>query len=251
MADQQTEEFQVRTLLPAPENLRPRRRRPRRKAGDKLWLDAQGIIPPTRPTVQHPTALPYAAVALLNFFRKTPGKPQFLGYATGFFVKPDLVLTAGHNLTYANADIVGVYPAWDTKLNQSHVISALRWCPAPTRDIGMLLTQPGPGATVTLNGAVSPGAQLVGYASDYPDGTNRMSSGTGACNLQGDELLYAIDAQQADSGAPVFSANNLVMAIHKELRAGPGGTMIGGGEHVDAQLIALVVQLEALVRGHP
>lgn len=253
MADQQAEQFEIRELSPLPEEFVPRRRRGRRKSSAELFaLAGPEGIPPSRPTVSTPKSFPYGAVALLNFFKKAPGKPKYLGYATGFFVRPDLVLTAKHNLTLSGADMIGVYPAWDTVLNQSHGVSAIRWIPSATsRDIGMLLTQPGPGSTVSLNGALSPVAQLVGYASDYPNGTNRMSSATGPCHLQGNELICNVNAQQADSGAPIFSASQFVMAIHKELLPGPGGTMIGGAEHVDANLIALCTQLETQLRGHP
>jgi hypothetical protein len=200
--------------------------------------------------VPQPGSFPFGSVALLNFYDGALPKPNFLGDATGFFVKPDLLLTAAHNLIYSRAKMVGVFPGWDSKLHVSHVVAGLRWCQSTTRDVSVMVTQPGAPMVVAMGGAPTLTPTLIGYASDYPDGSRRMSMGTGAAHVQGHEWTYEIAAQQRDSGAPVLSATNEVMALHKELLPGPGGTMIGGGEAVDADFIRIVADLEVQARLH-
>lgn len=241
--------MQVKSLSAAPDDLRPHGN----TLGvlDRFWkLIVPSKVPADRPTVTNPAAAPHAAVALLNFLRKTTGKPQYLGSATGFYVEPDLVVTAAHNLYYSAADIIAVYPAWDDRLNQSQVVSALRWAKSDARDVGLILMPRRAGPTISLDGGASAQARLVGYAFPYPDRTDRMSEGTGPCHLDGFALKYALNAQQADSGGPVLGANDSAMAIHRERLPGPGGTMLGAGEHVDQQVSTILSQLEVQLRQH-
>lgn len=172
MADGTSETNRLKSLSPLPAELAPHHTR----SGffDKVWSAiVKPRIPDARPTVSAPTAAPFGAVALLDFYRKTTSGPKYIGYATGFFIKPDVLVTAAHNIVYSRADMVAIFPGWDTKLNRSALIPALRWCQSETRDISVLITQSVAPMAVPLGGKIDAPAKLVGYAFDYPDGTKR------------------------------------------------------------------------------
>lgn len=247
MAEQDGQTYQVKSLVAPPEGLSPVPAR--RNIFDRLWsLIVPRTMSAARPTVPQPAAFPYGAVGLMNFYRSGTPNPTYLGYATGFFVKPDLLVTAAHNLIYSNADMVAIFPGWDTQLHRSGMLAALRWSQSTERDVSVIVTQPGAPVTVSLGGPASSDVALVGYAFDYPDGTKRMSMGTGPGQLQGHQLRYNLAAQQGDSGGPVFSADNQAIGVHTQLLPGPGGTMIGAGEAADAQLLSILATLENQAR---
>ena len=247
MGDSAEQHFRIKSLVLPPANIRPVAARG--NLFDKLRsMVARGDAPAARSTVAQPSAFPFGAVALIDFYKSTQTKPQYLGSATGFFVKHDLLVTAAHNIYYSGANMIAAFPGWDTELNQSAMVAALRWVQSTTRDVSIILTQPVAPMSVSIGGSASSSAMLVGYAFDYPDGTKRMSSGSGPCQVQGQQSTYGIAAQQGDSGGPIFSAGNIVMALHTQLTAGSNGTMLGGGETVDAQFISIATTLEAQVR---
>ena len=247
MSDGNAETFRSKSLVQPPADLRPVSARPNLLT--RFWSMIVGSkIPDARPTVPNPAGFPFGAVALLDFYRDEQPKPAYLGSATGFFIRHDLLITAAHNIYYSGADMIATFPGWDTKLNQSAMIAAVRWVQSTARDVSIILTRPGAPVTVTLGPPMSPSAMLVGYASNYQDGTKRMSSGSGQCQVKGQQCTYGIAAQQGDSGGPIFSSGNTAMALHTQLMAGSNGTMIGGGETADAQFMSIVASLEAQVR---
>lgn len=247
MADRVDDDARVKTLVQPPADLQPRSIG--RNILDRLW---SAIVPakmrPARPTVANPAAFPFGAVALLDFYKSGGSKPTYLGSATGFFLKHDVLVTAAHNLIYSGADMVATFPGWDDKLNRSAMVPALRWSQSSVRDVSVLITSPNAPMATSFGGLGMPSATLVGYAFNYRDGTKRMSSGAGQCQVHGAQCTYGIAAQQGDSGGPIFSSGNAAMALHTQLMPGPGGTMIGGGEAADAQFVSIVASLEAQAR---
>ena len=247
MEDRTEQDVRVKSLVQPSGDLQPRT--VQRNLFEKFWRAIVPTkIPPARSTVPNPSAYPFGAVALLDFYKSEGPNPTYLGSATGFFVKHDMLVTAAHNLIYSGADMVATFPGWDDKLNRSTMVPALRWSQNSGRDVSVLITPPNAPVAANFGGLGSAAAMLVGYAFNYPDGTKRMSSGSGQCQVHGTQCTYGIASQQGDSGGPIFTSGHTAMALHTRLIAGPGGSMIGGGEAVDAQFLSVVAHLEAQAR---
>jgi len=205
--------------------------------------------PPPRNAVPAPDSYPWSAVALLNFFRHG----AFRGHATGFFVGPDLLVTAAHNLIRSQPDAVGVYPGYDAHLNPSADLGGRSWAVDSGWDVGVIVTHGSNGALMGFGGASPHNVTLAGYAYPYPSGAPRMTATSGPGSKSEHELLYPLLVDEGDSGAAVFVSGGggaVAMAVHFDRRV-QGGQSIGVGIFADSDLGHVLADLEQKARAHP
>lgn len=203
-----------------------------------------GLAPPSgRNDLLNPAQEPGRSVAFLCFY--VSGK--FVGSATGFFIKPDLLVTAAHNILMAKPTAVGAFPGYDAKRNPVQSVSARKWAWDTARDLAVLVTTPSAASGLQLGGQALTSVTLAGYSTGY---FGELTDGTGPAQLTGNKLEYNLTAGKGDSGGPVFFGSQ------------PGATVVGlhtdsfdashpypaGGEFADQQMIARISALEAQAR---
>ncbi|WP_242187250.1 serine protease [Sphingomonas sp. CARO-RG-8B-R24-01] len=199
----------------------------------------------TRNDVPDPKQEPARSIAFLCFYVNGVYK----GFATGFFIKPDVVVTAAHNILMAQPTAVGAFAGYDAKRNPVQSVSARSWAWDTQRDFAVLITAPSSAAGLTLNGAPQPKIALAGYAFGY---FGELTGATGAAQVQGNKLRYALAAGKGDSGAPVFSQSPptaSVAGLHTDSFDG-GGPFDEGGELADAAMVTRIAALEAQARNN-
>lgn len=197
-----------------------------------------------RDPVARPAQPPWASVCLLNMFDRDG---TFLGSATGFLIKSDVVVTARHALGPATRR-VAVLPGYDARNHVSADIVGIGYANDDRRDLGVIVTRPTSLAGVALANAAAGNMSLVGYSEPYPDLTPMMSFASAPAVVAGAALEYAVKAAEGDSGGPVFNASmSAVIGVHvrAELR---NGSLKGIAEPVDAELNRIVARLEGLAR---
>jgi V8-like Glu-specific endopeptidase len=201
---------------------------------------------PRRDPVSSPYSYPWDGVALLNFFRHG----GFQGHATAFFVAPDLLITAAHNLTRTRPDAVGVYPAYDAQLNPTGNLGGRAWAVDEGRDVAVIVTHQPWSASLGIGTAAPAAVTLAGYAYAYDGGAPRMTFATGPAAKAGHELRYPLLVDEGDSGAPVFVHDEgaaTAMAVHFDRRV-EAGESFGVGQFADEDLRQILQQLEQSAR---
>lgn len=220
----------------------------RLKALDKLKSILFGSAVYKRTPVNEPALAPWNSVALLNLFNAG----SYRGFATGFMLKQDVVVTAGHNLQLSNPSAIGIYPGYDAKLNPVAGFSGRAWAWHGVRDIAVIVAGGSSAARVGMRFVSGGDVTLAGYAFSYPDNTPRMTTGVGGCSVDGDHLHYRIGVQRGDSGSPVLATDVggvLTAAVHSEARIDPEkGGLVGVGEAASATLLQIITGLEQRAR---
>ncbi|CAM8633545.1 MULTISPECIES: trypsin-like serine peptidase [Sphingomonadales] len=197
----------------------------------------------SRDDIPNPQLEPARSIAFLCFYVNG----RFVGSATGFFVKPDVVVTAAHNILMAKPTAVGAFAGYDAKRNPVQSVSASRWAWDAQRDFAVLITAPSPASGLQLNGRPTAKVTLAGYAFGY---FGQLTAGVGAAKTSGDKLLYALPADKGDSGGPIFAGafpTAVVVALHTD-SFDTGNPFEAGGELADQQMIARIASLEAQAR---
>jgi hypothetical protein len=230
-------------IATAPSSAPPPPRSPRRRLGDLLKSFLGFGKPLARDDVPDPGQEPARSIAFLCFY--VDG--AFVGFATGFFIKPDVVVTAAHNILMSKPTAVGVFAGYDAKRNPVGSVSARKWAWDTQRDFAVLITDPSRAAGLTL-GTPPPGSvTLAGYAFGY---FGEMTGASGPARVQGGKLRYALAAAKGDSGAPVFAgtiASGHVAGLHTD-SFDENDPFDVGGEEADAQMVARIAELEAKAR---
>lgn len=196
-----------------------------------------------RNDLPNPGQEPGRSVAFLCFYVNG----QFKGSATGFFIKPDVVVTAAHNILIAQPTAVGAFPGYDAKRNPVQSVSARKWAWDTARDFAVLVTAPSSAIGLQLGGPAPGTVTLAGYSTGY---FGELTDGTGPAHITGDKLEYKVAAGKGDSGGPVFAgsqAGAVVVGLHTDSFDGTH-PFPAGGEFADPQMIARINALEAQAR---
>ncbi|MCZ8282159.1 MAG: serine protease [Aquidulcibacter sp.] len=190
-------------------------------AGHRFKTILPGL--PNRLDVLAPLTSPWQGVALLNFFQQN----NLVGVGSGFLCQRDVLVTAGHNLTGAIYDAMGIWMAIDAQSNSNVTpLVPLAYAIHRTLDIAILILPSQRQGAFTLGGALPPAGAtvtLAGYALPYADGTVRLSYAAGPLVQAGAEnlLSYRINTREGDSGAPVFvTTGNSTRAIGVHTKSG-------------------------------
>lgn len=201
-----------------------------------------------RQTVPDPTALPWSAVVLLNFFQGS----AFRGFGTGFFVRSDVVVTAGHSFRISQATAVGVYPAFDSQKNPSTNANGLAWAWDGGRDVGLIVTERHATGVLGLDAPAAAQARIAGYAFPYANNTPRMSFDDGPCRVTGARVEHDILVSPGDSGAPVFLPGGpRALGVHVRTERPPNQPrVVGVAEQANDDLERVLLNLEQIARSH-
>lgn len=199
-----------------------------------------------RTPVENPLAAPFSSIALLEFFWNAVP----LTFAGGFFIKPDVIVTAGHNLSSFNFTSIAVSPAFDAATHpQTPRFAAIDNVRHAARDVGIAIVGGFNAASVALTDAQGDAdCGLAGYAIPLPGPSPRLTAAQARISFDGPQIRYEIPTLQGDSGSPVFRLNGAgVVAVHVETRPF-GATLFGVGERMDEELQAIIAAAENFMR---
>ena len=214
--------------------------------------DFKIILPnvPNRVDVPAPSQIPWGGVGLLNFFQH--GNLVLVG--SGFLCQPDVLVTAGHNLTAKQYDSAGVWMAFDA-LHNPHVqpVTIRAFATHKDLDLAVFILGSKQFGAFELGGqlpAAFAGVTLAGYALPYPNGAVRYSYAIGPIKgADQTRLSYAINTREGDSGAPVFVVINGVpqaVGVHTEAAANP--QLGNSGVHLSPPVVQDLFKMIAWAR---
>lgn len=195
-----------------------------------------------------PSLHPWRAIARLEF--------RELGMATcvgsGFLVRPDMVLSASHNIKRAGKfSEIEIILGCDRKLGLGRTLKVERYGWHGAHDLALFQVTP---TTVEPLPIGIPGEGVVTLAA-YPDMNEQLLLGSARLTIAGQEGIYELNARPGDSGGPVLIQHQgqpRVACVHlrnsiKPAKQGPPRNF-GIGRIIDPAFQAAVIELENFVR---
>lgn len=160
-----------------------------------------------RRDVDDPKQAPWNRIAYLNIIVED----TIVEFGSGFLIKPDLLLIAGHTLDMRHGNPeVRVWLGYDAKKNSDGAyLNGWSYSRHPTLDIAVLILNkknPDFFPLLPVQCTVGMPVRIAGYGIDYADGGVRLSYDDGKLSKVDDSIIYYnISTDPGDSGSPVFS----------------------------------------------
>lgn len=155
-----------------------------------------GFFP--RSDVPDVTITPWNGIARIDFYDGELNK----GQATGFLIKPDLVLTVGHAMSDA-WPFDGLRICFQDDGDPAH--QRLAPCKAyayhGVEDLAVILVPPQPAASLRISGMQASTLTLAGF----PESSPKLRTDSGLVGGTGSILRHDIKTRAGDSGAPLFA----------------------------------------------
>lgn len=208
---------------------------------------------------------PYAGIACIRLHITHPGPTVVFFMGTGWFLKPDTVVTAAHVTDVSEAWAKVPSPAsWHLEIIPAFasaqrpfgtfwatsVIRHPRWTGQHTTDFDVAAVKVAPASAGmpmaaancltpqadAVAPAMLPQVQVAGYPFAVDFGGTPVSASGGVRIIEGSLCFYDVDTENGQSGAPVMSAGAgtpSVVAIHS---AGRGNGSTGPSQALNAAL---------------